>query len=100
MDEYYVLELTDKSGRKIHLSKERWKHITSPSSPHSYMTDYLEEIKETLSNPDKIIRSVYEDNKVLYYKYYKSRRKFLRVIVKYLNSKGYVITSYFVENIN
>jgi len=33
MDENYVLELTDKSGRKIHLSKERWKHITSPSSP-------------------------------------------------------------------
>jgi len=64
------------------------------------MTDYLEEIKETLSNPDKIICSVYEDNKVLYYKYYKSRRKFLRVIVNYLNGNGYVITSYFVENIN
>ena len=63
------------------------------------MTNYLEEIKRTLINPDKIIDSVNNDTKVNYYKYYKEKIKYLRVIFKYLNGQGYVITSYFVSNI-
>ncbi|MEK6926299.1 MAG: PBECR2 nuclease fold domain-containing protein [Nanoarchaeota archaeon] len=94
----FIFEITDKTGRKIYLSKERWNHITSPSSPHSYMANYLEKVKETLSNPDKIVESIYEDSKVFYYRYYKDNGKFLRVIVKYLNGRGYVITTYFVMN--
>lgn len=91
-----VFEIVDKSGRKIHLSKERWKHITSPISLHAYMTNYLEEIKETLENPDKIIESMNEERKVNYYKYYKNRKQNLKTIVNYLNGKGFVITAYFV----
>ena len=89
----------DKSGRKIHLTKERWNHITLPSSPHAYMTNYLEEIKETLIKPDKITASIYDENKRDYYKYYKDNSRYLRVIVRYINGKGFVITSYFVRNI-
>ena len=37
-----IFEIIDKTGRKIKLTKERWKHITSPVSPHAYMTNYLE----------------------------------------------------------
>ena len=94
-----IFEITDKTNRKIRLTKERWSHITSPVSPHSYMANYIEEIKECLIKPEKIINSIYDDNKVNYYKYYKEKKSYLRVIVKYLNGNGFVITSYFVRNI-
>ena len=94
-----VFEVVDKSGRKIRLTKERWKHITTPTSPHAYMTNYLEEIKQTLENPDKVVVSVYDDKKGNHYKYYKNNKKYLRVAVKYLNGTGFVITAYFVRNI-
>ncbi|MDO8467823.1 MAG: PBECR2 nuclease fold domain-containing protein [Nanoarchaeota archaeon] len=94
-----VFEVVDKSGRKIRLTRERWKHITTPTSPHAYMTNYLEEIKQTLENPDKVVISVYDDKKGNYYKYYKYNKKYLRVAVKYLNGTGFVITAYFVRNI-
>ena len=95
-----VFEVVDKSGRKIRLTKERWGHITSPSSPHSYMTNYLEEVKQTLNSSDKVIRNVYDDTKINFYKYYKKNGKYLRVVVKYLNSDGFVVTAYFVRNIS
>ncbi|MEX2017405.1 MAG: PBECR2 nuclease fold domain-containing protein [Candidatus Pacearchaeota archaeon] len=79
--ENYIFEIKDKTGRKIHLTKERWSHITSPSSPHSYMASYLEYIKETLIKPDKIINSFYDEINVNYYKYYKKNRKYLGIIV-------------------
>jgi hypothetical protein len=94
-----VFEVVDKTGRRIRLTKERWKHITSPSSPHSYMSNILEEMKQVLVNADKIINSVYDDKKASYYGYFKERRQYLRVVVKYLNGIGFVITAYFVVNI-
>ena len=63
-DEENIFEVVDKSNRKIRLSKERQKHITSPSSLYAYMTNYLEEIKETLENSDNIIESVNKKSKV------------------------------------
>lgn len=95
----YVFEIEDKTGRKIHLTKERWRHITAPSSPHTYMTNYLEEIQQTLIRPDKIVHSVYDYERFRYYKYYKDKEQFLRVIVRYLNGTGFVITAYFVASI-
>ena len=95
----YVFEVVDKSGRKIRLTKEQWKHLTLSSSPHAYMANHLEEIKQTLEKPDKIIISAYDDNKANYYKYYKEKNEYLRAIVRYLNGKGFVITAYFVRYI-
>lgn len=94
-----IFEIRDKTGRKIHLSKERWGHITHPPSLHSYMTNYLDEIKQTLTEPDKIVDSVYEDGKKNYYKYYKNRKQYLKVIVNYLNGEGFVISAYFARSI-
>jgi hypothetical protein len=88
-----------RQNRKIRLTKERWAHITSSSSPHAYMTNYLDGVKQTLVNPDKNIVSVYDNRKINYYKYYKENKKYLRVVVKYLNGEGFVITAYFVSNI-
>ncbi|MBS3086431.1 hypothetical protein J4422_01905 [Candidatus Pacearchaeota archaeon] len=96
----HIFEITDKTGRKIRLTKKQWTHITSPTSPHAYMTNYLEEIKETLINPDKMVNSLSDDQKVNYYKYYKKRERYLKNIVNYLNGNGFVISAYFVKSIN
>ena len=94
-----VFEANDKTSRKIRLSKERWNHITKK---HPYMTNYLNEIKETINSPDKIV--FHEIGNLFdYYKYHKhkeSKLKFLKVIVKYLNGNGFILSAYFVTHIN
>lgn len=94
-----IFEIKDSIGREVYLTGKQWTHITSPTSLHAYMTNYLEEIKETIQRPDKILTSIYDKNKSNYYKFYKSRREYLKVIVNYLNGNGFVITSYFVRSI-
>lgn len=63
------------------------------------MTNYLEEIKAALIKPDSIIESVADNDKANYYKYSKEKREYFKVVVKYLNGEGYVITAYIVRNI-
>ena len=95
----HVFQLEDKSGRKIHLSKERWEHI---NQEHPEVSNYLEEIKETLKNPTKIKTYKYDKDVRYFYRYYKNREsaaKYLLIIVKYLNGNGFIITAYFVRNI-
>lgn len=94
----WIFEVKDKSGRKIHLSDERWKHL---NQEHPEVAPYLEDIKETLKNPVKITEYEIDENVRYYYKYFKEREsaKYLLVIVKYLNDHGFIITAYFVRNI-
>mgnify|MGYP001596340335 CR=1 FL=1 len=64
------------------------------------MEKYVEEIKETLKMPDKLITKPY--NKGYYYKnykYLKEPNKFVMAVVKYLNGKGFIITTYLEEKI-
>ncbi len=93
-----ILKTKDKTNRVIYLTNERYKHIAA----HPDMQNKLEEIKETLENPLNIID--YSGNKNIkyyyrYYKYRKSKVKYLRVVVKYLNGKGFIVTAYFVEGL-
>ena len=94
----WIFEVEDKSGRKVHLSDERWKHL---NQEHPEVAPYLEDIKETLKNPVKITTYEFDENVKYYYKYFKEREsaKYLLVIVKYLNDHGFIITAYFVKNI-
>ncbi len=93
----HVFEIIDKSGRKIRLTNRQWEHITTT---HPGMAQYLDEIKITLEKPLKIIEHEVE-NLRRYYTYQKNRKypeKFLRIIVKYLNGDGFVISAQFVRN--
>jgi len=94
-----VFEVADKSGRKIRLTKTQWAHMIKN---HGEIVNYLEEIKETLVHPLKII--IQQSGELRrYYSYQKNRKhpeKYLRVLVKYLNGDGFVITSHFVRNLN
>ncbi len=93
-----IFEIIDNFGKKIHLSKERWKHILR----HPKMHDQIENIKETLKNPGAI-RYYEDDEKVRYfYKEFKNNdtsERYLLVSVKYLNGKGFIITSFFTNKI-
>ena len=85
----YIFEIIDKTGRKIRLTKEQWKHIIKE---HPIVADKIEEIKETLKRPLAVRTSDYDENVRFYYRYYKNinlKEKYLLVIVKYLNGNGY-----------
>ena len=90
-----IFEIGDKSGRAIYLTHERWTHIQK----HLEMPNQLELIKDTLLHPDKITIVDYDPNVRFYYRYYKERREYLFVSVKYLNGKGYIITSFYTDKI-
>ncbi len=92
----HVFEIIDKSGRKIHLSKERWgEHI---KLIHPEIKE-PEEIENVLKNPDTITPSDRDKNVRWYYKYDKQRKRYFKVSVKYLNGKGYVITAHYTRKI-
>jgi len=50
----FIFEIIDKSGRKLRLTRESWKHITTN---HGEMTNYLDEIQRTIENPLKIFEN-------------------------------------------
>jgi|SRR3989344_6459935 len=92
-------EVKDRSGRIIYLTKERWNHIIIE---HLTVSNKLEDVKETLVNPLIIRESEYDTNVRFYYKYYKNvklKAKYLIVVVKYLNGKGFIITSFYTDKI-
>ena len=62
----YIFEILDKTGRRIRLTKKQWSHMMRR---HPYMEKYIEEIKEALKVPDKIMRYPFERG--YYYKSYK-----------------------------
>lgn len=96
MGESYLLEVVDKSGRKIHLTRERWSHIRK-----DHPEVELEEIEQCLIKPAKIMQI--QDDKYYYFCYLKNKKlpkKFLRVIVKYKNGVWLIMTAHFVSHIS
>ena len=92
-----IFDEIDKGGRKVYLSKERWRHI------RLFHTDVesQEEIMETLKNPDNIIINGREkvENFYKFFKYKSQNSKFLKVIVKFLNGEGFILSAHFARNI-
>lgn len=90
----YIFEITDKSERRVHLTRERWTHIRKKHPE----VEYYEWIEETIKKPDKITQIHIDETIHYFYKYYKNRQpseRFLQVVVKYLNGEGYVMTAQF-----
>jgi len=93
----YVSEIIDKTGRKIRLTRKQWSHI---KRDHPNI-ESPREISKTIQNPDKVITDEREDvnNFYKYFKHKKQKSKFLKIIVKYLNGQGFIITAHFVRYI-
>ncbi|MBA3064735.1 hypothetical protein FP803_04835 [Candidatus Woesearchaeota archaeon] len=92
-----IFEVLDKTRRRIRLTKKQWAHIKQ----HHAEIENPEEIEKTLQNPDSIILDEREDveNFFKFFKHKKQKSKFLKVIVRFLNTESYVITAYFVRTI-
>jgi hypothetical protein len=95
----FIFKIKDKSGKDIHLSAERWKHIKN----HPHMDENkLEDIKATIQNPMAIRYNEDDEEVRCFYREYKNMlpsEKYLLVSVKYLNGNGFVITSFFTNKI-
>lgn len=89
----WVFESIDITGRKIHLSQERWAHILQ----HPEMANKLEQIKYALQKPDKIDTFEIDPKVHFYYKYSKEEKQYLFISAKYLNGEGFVITSFYTD---
>lgn len=61
------MDFVDILNRKITLTSERWKHIIGS---HPELKDLVKDIGKTLLDPELITKSVYDDNVVLFYRYY------------------------------
>jgi len=90
-----IFETKDKSGRTIYLTDDRWKHILK----HQEMSNQIEQIKDTLLYADKITKDNYDPDVRFYYRYYKDRKEYLFISVKYLNGEGFIITSFYTDKI-
>ena len=92
-----VFEVKDKTGRKLRMTDFNWHHIVKR---HPEIASQKDKIIETLENPDKITASREDEDVKYYYKHYKtlpSPYNFMRIIAKYLNGEGFVISSHFVK---
>lgn len=87
--------IKDKSGRKIHLSRERWGHIQK----HPEMCNQLQNMINTLKSPDKIIHFKFDPQVRMYFKRINEIKRFIMVSVKYLNGTGFIITSFCTDKI-
>ncbi len=92
----FVFEIVDKTGRKIHLTKERWSHIVQH---HSDMSNKLEEVKLSLTLPTIIVPHKYDDKTANYYRYQKETRDYILTIVKYLNGDGFIKSAFFTQKL-
>ena len=93
-----IFEIVDKTGKKAYLQKERWKHILK----HPSMHDQEENIQIALKNPTAIRYLEDKENILYFYREFKHRdpsEKYLLVSVKYLNGKGFIITSFFTNGV-
>ena len=93
MNHNYIFDVDDKSGRKIHLTRERWSYIRKKHPE----VETPEEIEEVIKKPD--ITKAHPDDKgaLIIYKYNKNKPisiRYLTVMIKYLNGTGFVVTAY------
>ncbi len=66
------------------------------------MKSQISRISESLSDPDRIIRSATDPDVELFYRFYPSTpvtRKFLCVVVKVLPNDNFIITAYYTDTV-
>lgn len=90
--EYDLLfELTDVLDRKIRTTKDYWQKIKTLK--HRELKYGIEEVKNSLIQPDEVRRSV-TDSTILLYAQKQKKYDILIVAVKVLNGDGFLVTVY------
>ncbi len=94
MSDDSTLTLTDHTGCKIRLTRERRAHILE----HPEMSDQFERIVETISMPETVIATNADATVHIYHRFYEMTpvtSKFLQVVVKLLEEDAFVLTAFF-----
>jgi hypothetical protein len=94
-----MLWFEDVYERRIRLTDERQEHI---ESDHPEMSDQIAKIRETMLNPDIIIRSKTDPEAGLFDRHYNTTpvtKKYLCVVVKSSIEDLFIITAYFTDSI-
>jgi len=86
-----LFEVTDVSGRKIRTTKDYWEKIKTLK--HRELKYGVEEVKNTLTKPDEVRRSV-TDSTILLYAQAQEKYDILIVAIKVLNGDGFLVTVY------
>jgi hypothetical protein len=95
MPNKYYLQASSPLGQKIHITKSYWNYITTRKHPS--VAGAKSFVLQTIAKPDTIKSSQKDPSVWLFYKKFKSI--YLCVVVKILNSKGFIITIYFTNQI-
>ena len=92
------MDLQDKDGRKVRLTQERLAHL---ESAHPEMRGQRDRIKDTLRQPEQVVRSKSDAQVALFYRLYPSTpvtTKYLCVVVKSLSDENtFLVTAYFTN---
>jgi len=89
----------DVRNRNIEYTLIRQQHI---EEQHPIMREQIDKLQETLTNPDKIVRSNTDPNVELFYRHYKITpvtEKYFCIVVKILPDNYFIITMYFTDKI-
>lgn len=93
-----IFEVVSVLRKKIKLTEIQWTHILLQ---HGEIHDQLDKVKETIIDPDFVLFDEEEDN-FQYYKFYDITpvtAKYMLVIVKHLNTEGFIITTFFTRKV-
>lgn len=81
------------------MTDERLDHL---ETGHPEMRGQLEKIREALSDPEVVIRSITDEQVELFYKHYQATpvtSKFICVVVKDLLEDKFIITAFFTDTV-
>lgn len=86
-------EVTCKLGKCVRITEERWQRLVTVKHPE--MRGREEDLKKVLEQPDEIRRD--PKNSSVYRYHRRFGDKYVRVVVKHLDTEGFIITA-FPEN--
>ena len=87
----------DVFGHTIELSSARWRHVLARHQELKLLQHF---IPPTLLQPDAIVRSIYDENVKLYYKFFPDLRhgKYLVVVIHFTH-RNEILTAYVTHKI-
>jgi len=94
-----VFEIVSKFGKRVALTQGKYDHICKR---HPEVSGEIDEMKETLSSPQIIRRSTYDEKVWLFYRFFEETsvtEKYLMVAMRIFNDEGLILTSYFTDKV-
>ena len=85
-----LFEISDVFGKKIRTTHAYWHKIAAQK--HAELTYTIQNVQNTLQNPDTVYQSVTDDTIALYRKHMKHDT--LIVVAKHFNGEGFLVTAY------